>query len=63
MSVPTEKNLSDKIVPHVSSALIDLHLGNIVLLFSYDLIQKRTVTSLHCRYYIFQGFFWGLDCI
>ena len=49
--VPTNQNLSDDTVPHISSALGDLHLGDILLLFLWVTIQKYTVENWYRHYY------------
>ena len=57
------KNLADDIAPHISSALRDLHLGKLFLLFSQALIQKDTVASWHLHYHTFLNNLFGLGCI
>ena len=59
MSVPANKNIAADIAPHISSALRDPHLGKILLLFLWAIIQKLTVASWHHHYYTFLNNFWG----
>ena len=45
------KTIAAGIVPHLSSALRDLQLGKVLLLFFQALIHKCTAASWHCHYY------------
>ena len=47
------KTLAADIAPHKYSALRNLYLGRILLLFSYALLKKCTVVSWHHHYYTF----------
>ena len=58
-----KQNFTAEIVPHISSALRELNMGNILLLFSLALIKKCTVVIWHRHYYTFLNKLFGLGFI